>query len=376
MSCSPPPCNATFPSPAAVVSLCILPQLHATVDAVLVWGESISDVNKTLWAFNFSESWAMAADAWGQRWADAFTPPLGKVLPHYSGSLPVMATNAPELDRVYYMAVASLLSCERTNLPIVAPRVYLTGAGNAFAEDAQHVWSIGGTTQFAWDASFYAGIAALLDPEAPAADLVAWLSVDVFKFFGIELDNMRPTGYFYAFSASSLYRTLSALLRFHEGSQKFWDVADQALAALALSWRNCTLPPPHSLLLADFCADPNCYLECLPMYTHATAALQASAVLMVRDLSQLRAAQGRGQESDDVKTLAQAIVNESAGLMYVEGGRWWRVIDVATAAAVEVRHVIDVVYTAEGFCGGEGRADWSCELSDNQRAQIAAFVLP
>jgi hypothetical protein len=76
-------------------------------------------------------------------------PPPGKVLPHYSGSLPVMATNAPELDRVYYMAVASLLSCERTNLPIVAPRVYLTGAGNAFAEDAQHVWSIGGTTQFA-----------------------------------------------------------------------------------------------------------------------------------------------------------------------------------------------------------------------------------
>ena len=66
------------------------------------------------------------------------------------------------------------------------------------------MWSIGGTTQFAWDASFYAGIAALLDPEAQAADLVAWLSVDVFKFFGIELDNMRPTGYFYAFSASSL----------------------------------------------------------------------------------------------------------------------------------------------------------------------------
>ena len=97
---------------------------------------------------------------------------------------------------------------------------------------------------------------------------------------------------------------------------------------------------------------------------------------MVRDLSQLRAAQGRGRESDDVKTLAQAIVNESAGLMYVVHSGWWRVIEVATAAAAEVRHVIDVVYTAEGFCGGEGRADWSCELSDNQRAQIAAFVIP
>ena len=53
-------------------------------------------------------------------------PPPGKVLPPYSGSQPVMAPNAPELDRVYDMAVASLLSCERTNLPIVAPRLCCT----------------------------------------------------------------------------------------------------------------------------------------------------------------------------------------------------------------------------------------------------------
>jgi hypothetical protein len=91
---------------------------------------------------------------------------------------------------------------------------------------------------------------------------MAWLSIDVFKFFGIELDNKQPTGYFYAFSAGSLYRSLSAFLRFNGGSQEFWAVADQSLSSLALSWRNYTtaLNP----LLADFCSDPNCYLECLP----------------------------------------------------------------------------------------------------------------
>jgi hypothetical protein len=164
ISCTPS-CNATFPSPAAVVTLSALPKQNVSVDAVLVWGKSLSDVNDSLCSFNFAESWEMAATEWDLRWVDAFTPPESKMQPHYSGNLPVMDTNTPELDRMYYMSIVTLLSCERTNLPIVAPRVYLTGAGNSFAEDAQHVWSIGGTTQFAWDASFYAGIATLLDPD-------------------------------------------------------------------------------------------------------------------------------------------------------------------------------------------------------------------
>ncbi len=108
---------------------------------------------------------------------------------------------------------------------------------------------------------------------------------------------------------------------------------------------------------------------------HATAALQASAAFMARDLSQLRAVQGRAQEARDLKALSQAIVQESVKLMYVEGRGWWRVIDVRTAVATEVRHVIDVVYTAEGFCSGEGRGAWTCELSDDERSQIVAFAL-
>jgi hypothetical protein len=59
--------------------------------------------------------------------------------------------------------------------------------------------------------------------------------------------------------------------------------------------------------------------------------------------------------------------------MYVQGG-WWRVIDVKTGTATEVRHVIDVIYTAEGFCGGEGRG-WPCDLSDDARRQMSAFAL-
>jgi hypothetical protein len=247
----------------------VLPKQQASMDVALLWGCSLSAVNESIRAFKFDEAWDMAASRWSERWADAFTPPDSKLKPHYSGSLPVMATNSPILDRMYYMAIATLLSCERTNLPIVAPRVYVTGAGNTFVQDEQHIWAIGGTTQFAWDASFYAGIMALLDPDVQAADLTVWLSIDVFEYFGIELDNKQSTGYFYAFSAGALYRSLSSFLRVDGGNQQLWAAADQALATLALSWQNFTLPPPRNPLLADFCGDPNCYLECLPTYTHA-----------------------------------------------------------------------------------------------------------
>ena len=96
---------------------------------------------------------------------------------------------------------------------------------------------------------------------------------------------------------------------------------------------------------------------------------------MARDLSQLREVQGRGQEADDLKSLSQAIVNESVKSMYVGGGGWWRVIDVKAGTATEVRHVIDFIYAAEGFCGAEGREGWACSLSDDQRSQMVAFAL-
>jgi hypothetical protein len=98
----------------------------------------------------FSTAWQGFAAGWDARWKDAFTPKNSKTAGHFSGSAPVLSLSSgnamsPDLTLVYYMSVYTIISSERTNLPAMAPRVYLTGTGNAFFHN-----NIGGTVQFAW----------------------------------------------------------------------------------------------------------------------------------------------------------------------------------------------------------------------------------
>lgn len=61
------------------------------------------------------------------RWAAAFTPSNG----HFSGHLPtVTSSKTPALERIYYNSLLTLISLERTNLELMAPRVFLTSSGN------------------------------------------------------------------------------------------------------------------------------------------------------------------------------------------------------------------------------------------------------
>ena len=53
-----------------------------------------------------------ACTDWERRWQQAFTP--GNE--HFSGHLPLLATDNKELDRVYYFGALMLISLERTNL--------------------------------------------------------------------------------------------------------------------------------------------------------------------------------------------------------------------------------------------------------------------
>ena len=86
----------------------------------------------------FAQTWDAAEDLWQERWLDAFTPKgtSTKLSGHYSGSLPVLkmeeSIEGAALQRIYYMACYAILSAERTNLPLLFPRVYVTATGNAF----------------------------------------------------------------------------------------------------------------------------------------------------------------------------------------------------------------------------------------------------
>lgn len=102
-------------------------------------------------ADGFDAAWDSFADGWQERWADAFTPkpPTGNV-GHFSGSVPVLTLDESPvgiaISRLYYTGVLAILQAERTNLPLVAPRVYVTGTGNELCGIA-----VGGSEQWAWD---------------------------------------------------------------------------------------------------------------------------------------------------------------------------------------------------------------------------------
>lgn len=215
--------DPTFPVPptwAPLITTCTaylqLPALAPGSDPVglglaLVIGANASDAmasaqrlvgTSTAW----DATWERAQQGWEDRWLDAFTPKVVAqqgLTPssslgggHFSGSLPVLtmdpSPSGVALQRMYYMSCYAILAHERTNLPRLFPRVYLTGTGNQYASN-----SIGGTMQFAWDQTFFGTLLALLDPEAAAADLSAWIGQPISSHFGIELDNMRAGGDFY-----------------------------------------------------------------------------------------------------------------------------------------------------------------------------------
>ena len=195
--------------PGATLELQIAMVVGASPEEVLALAAGLADG-----AGGFARAWDAFADGWEQRWADAFTPKAGGGGGggHFSGSLPVLALDespaGAAISRLFYMGALAILQAERTNLPLVAPRVYVTGTGNELCGIA-----VGGTEQWAWDQTFYGQLQALLDPEATRADLRMWVGQPIDALTGVTLGDMSIQGGWYAFNAVSLYRTYSTYLR-------------------------------------------------------------------------------------------------------------------------------------------------------------------
>ena len=110
-------------------------------------------------AAEVDSEWQLACSLWEDRWQQAFQP--GNA--HYSGWLPVLSTDDPGLDRVYYFGTLMLVALERTNLGLW-PRVYTISQGNP--NSIIGAADMGGSGQFTWDLTFTANVLSLLDPEA------------------------------------------------------------------------------------------------------------------------------------------------------------------------------------------------------------------
>ena len=377
-------------APGAVVTASLALLVGADAAAALLLAASVVD------AGGFAAAWAGFADGWEARWVDAFTPkgpatararatPTGATAAggHFSGSFPVLALEASslgsELERLYYVSLYTILAHERTNLPLLFPRTYVTGTGNQYANTA-----IGGTMQFAWDASFFGTLASLIDPAAVCADLKAWIGQPIDRIFGIELDDMRVGGDFYAFNAISLYRAFSAYARVQNDTAFLAAGADAHLETLANFYLAYA---PATSTLADYSSSPNNYLECVPSYRHATAALQGGNAFMARDLADLRERQANATGAAALRARASAIAAETVERMYVANtsgavngsapgdvGGWWRCIDTSAGGkgTTEVRHVIDTGYVALGLCSP--RWPDACALNASVKSQMVDFV--
>jgi hypothetical protein len=252
--------------PAGVVTLLLALVVAQGPNATLQAAHTVAG------AVNFTRAWDGFASGWEARWVDAFTPKGPDGAGHFSGSLPILqleeSQSGAALQRMYYMSALAILLAERTNLPKLFPRVYVTGTGNAMCGIF-----IGGTEQFAWDQTFYGMLMALLDPAAARADLLLWVGQPISQHYALELDNLSVNGDFYAFNALSLFRAFSTYSRVTNDTAfvASTEAYVEQLADFYLPYvRN------SSSTLADYSGNPANYLECVPTYRHATAGLQVS----------------------------------------------------------------------------------------------------
>ena len=137
--------------------------------------------------------------------------------------------------------------------------------------------------------------------------------------------------------------------------------------------------------LADYDASPARYLECVPTYVHATAGLQGGNAYMALDLADLRTFQGNASRAASLRARAAAIAAESIPALYVSStsgsrggnapgdvGGWFAVLDVATGARTEVRHIVDFDYATFGLCSPR----WPpCAFNASVAAQMSDFFL-
>ncbi len=314
-----------------------------------------TDARVAGWAARFDATMDECQRVWEQRWADAFTP--GNT--HFSGSLPVLATDHPALARNYYMGALTMLILERTQFP-VTPRDFITSGER------------GDGIQYYWDASMQATAWALLEPAGLKATLRRWLvqnprsgaHTSTGSAHGFD-EKHYDTVTGYAFNACTIFKTADAYLRL-TGDHAFLDeklengktVLDQ-MDAFATDWE--TLPRgPHDLV--DYGKNGN-LLECAPEYVNCVASLNAQNVWMMRQTAQWHRLHGEAARAQELQGKAASLLPAVLGL-YKSGDGVWNAYHL-DGKLVDLRHCVDFIYVGDALAP---------DLNASQKSEMNAFV--
>lgn len=296
------------------------------IEIVMTVGGRESDVatQAAQVAARFDSAFTAIHTQWQKTFLAAFQP--GNTL--FSGHLPTLHTADPDIRRVYYMSVVSLLAMVRGCFS-TAHRAYITGSPQCAA-----------SLMYFWDTFTWATLHALLDPVNMKNMLRRWLQLNIHSCYAQDMITGRGVGPWYSFNDFVVFNQFLAYIK-TTGDTEFLNeniggrpVIDQ-LEQMALWWKR--LVKPYSPL-ADYGGRSN-LLECVPTYTHVVASLNAANVWMMRQTAELRHRTGQTAQAETLSRKADRLAADVLKL-YVPGRGYWNTVH-PDGQRIAVRHCID-----------------------------------
>ena len=262
----------------------------------------------------FGKMFADARSGWERRWQDAFTPGNRR----YSGNFPTLISDNPKLNRMYYMALMTLLQMERTNFKY--SRRFFATVGPRY----------GTTLEYFWDTALFSTTYSLLDPRGFRENLKRWLTVDIHNHYAIDYLSGQGVGPWYAPNDYSMFTAFWNYATTTGDTEFLKDHRDRLL-----SWANAWKPRvAPGEMLADW-GDNDNILECGPDYVHMIPSLNAAHVGITKKVAQLLPDDEADKLLAEVKPLASAVLNQ-----YVIRSGVWQTKH-RNGTSVVSRHVYD-----------------------------------
>ncbi len=262
----------------------------------------------------FPKMFSDSKTAWEKRWEDAFTPGNKR----YSGHFPTLVSNNPKLNRMYYMALMTLLQMERTSFKH-SKRCFVT-VGPQY----------GTTLEYFWDTALFSTLYSLLDPRGFKENLTKWLDVDIHSHYAIDYLTGQGVGPWYAPNDYSLFTAFWNYAT-TTGDVNFLEAHKVRMLEWANAWKARVSPGEQ---LADWGENDN-ILECGPEYIHMIPSLNGAHVGTMRKVAQLFPGEAGASILTDAYRLSEAVMKQ-----YVNGSGVWMTKHRDGSIAVS-RHVYD-----------------------------------
>lgn len=306
-----------------------------TIQYAMSWGASKDEVSQQLAEVetNFTQVWSNIEKEWSRRWQSIFTPD-NELL---SGTFPILESNDPTANRVYYTGPLTLLYLMHTNLP-QHDKVFLTGGPR---------W--GASITFFWDITEWSTLWAVVDPEMMKEHLTSWISIDPSKYYGQDnfggggVGNGYSANYWALFQMMRAYLTVSGDTDFlHQNIQG--KTVLQHMEHYATNWQRISIYEEgmdDSYRLADFGDDEWNLLEAVPTYKHIVPSFNAGYVWMMRETAAFYELTGNQEKARELQAEVQPMIDRILTL-YAGNGVWNSLYP--DGSKVEVRHCLDFMF--------------------------------